>query len=418
LAAETYYQRPAALDQAALHGLAGEYVRALAPQSEADPVALLVQFLTIYGISIGRHSYCVAAADRHYGALFVAGVGETGRARKGTSLGLVKTCFARVEPGGAAFIEEHIRSGISSGEGIVHLVRDIPPADPTTEILVRDKRLVFLQPELAALFAMMMRQGNTVSARLREAWDGQRLDNDNKNSAEHSTGHHIGLVAHITRDELLRLLPATESSNGFANRILWYLVTRSKYLPEGGDLSQVDFAQLTPKLKAAIDFGKKERLVTRDAAAKQLWADEYRRLSDGQPGLLGAITARAEAITMRLSLLYALLDRSDTIRIEHLRAALAVWRYAEESARYIFGDALGDPTADELLSGLRRYPEGLTRAQISEALFSKNTKSTEISRALGVLLKADLIWVEQLKTNGRPAERYHARRPGAGGMSQ
>ena len=52
-------------------------------------------------------------------------------------------------------------------------------------------------------------------------------------------------------------------------------------------------------------------------------------------------------------MLYALLDGSAVIRLEHLQAALAIWRYCEESARLIFGDKLGDPDADVILGGTR-----------------------------------------------------------------
>jgi hypothetical protein len=37
-------------------------------------------------------------------------------------------------------------------------------------------------------------------------------------------------------------------------------------------------------------------------------------------------------------MIYALLDMSDVIRIEHLNAALAVWRYAEQSSHLIYGN--------------------------------------------------------------------------------
>ena len=81
------------------------------------------------------------------------------------------------------------------------------------------------------------------------------------------------------------------------------------------------------------------------------------QLSAGKPGLLGAATSRAESQVMRLAMLYALLDRSPVIGSDHLLAGLAVWTYAEQSARYIFGSALGDPVADEILNHLRSTPK-------------------------------------------------------------
>ena len=63
---------PAPLRGAAYHGLAGEIVKLIEPHSEADPAAILLQFLAAYGSAIGRNSYWTAEADRHYGNLFVA----------------------------------------------------------------------------------------------------------------------------------------------------------------------------------------------------------------------------------------------------------------------------------------------------------------------------------------------------------
>ena len=113
--------------------------------------------------------------------------------------------------------------------------------------------------------------------------------------------------------------------------------------------------------------------------------------------------ARAEAQVMRLALLYALADSADSIRKEHLIAALGLWDYAEASARHIFGDALGDPVADEILAALRAAPEGLTRNDIRE-LFGRHKRSHEIGRALGVLARQGLATCARQETAGRPAE--------------
>ena len=45
------------MDQAAYQGIAGEVVRTIEPHTEADPVAILIQFLTSVGNLIGRCPY-------------------------------------------------------------------------------------------------------------------------------------------------------------------------------------------------------------------------------------------------------------------------------------------------------------------------------------------------------------------------
>ena len=110
---------------------------------------------------------------------------------------------------------------------------------------------------------------------------------------------------------------------------------------------------------------------------------------------------------MRLACTYAVLDQSAVIRADHLAAALAVWQYCESSARYIFGDSLGDPTADAILQALRLKPDGMTRTEIS-SLFKRHKKSTDIGRALAVLAEHGLVRSQSVKTDGAPAEVWSA----------
>ena len=58
------------LDPAALYGLAGEVVRLFELHTEADPVALLFQFLILFGNALGRCAYYLVEGDRHYTNLF------------------------------------------------------------------------------------------------------------------------------------------------------------------------------------------------------------------------------------------------------------------------------------------------------------------------------------------------------------
>src|SRR5262249_29165099 len=53
----------------AFHGLAGDIVRAIAPYTEADPVALLLQGLTAFGNMIGRTAYFRVEGDLHHSNL-------------------------------------------------------------------------------------------------------------------------------------------------------------------------------------------------------------------------------------------------------------------------------------------------------------------------------------------------------------
>lgn len=369
---------PSTVEDAAFHGPAGEFVLRTEPHSEAHPMALLVQFLVAFGAACGRGAHYQVEADRHYPAEFCVLVGPTARGRKGSAWGHVRRLLEDADPAFARCLV----GGLSSGEGLIAQVRD--PVDEDDGRASADKRRLVVEPEFAQTLKVLAREGNTLSAVVRQAWDAEPLQTMVRNDPLRATAAHIAIVGHITRDELLRYLTATELANGFANRFLLVAVARSKLLPFGGALDGQQFAEIRDTVRLALRFAHEHRPVTFDELARERWVEVYGQLSSVRPGLAGAATARAEAHTVRLALIYALLDCSERICSEHLQAALAVWRYSAASAAWIFGDALGDPTADELWSAAKERPAGLTRTEVSE-LFSRNKKRREIERALSVL---------------------------------
>lgn len=153
-----------------------------------------------------------------------------------------------------------------------------------------------------------------------------------------------------------------------------------------------------------MNFARSVGEMTRDSQARELWCQVYEPLSEGRAGLLGAIIGRAEAHVLRLSCLYALLDSSRTVGLDHLKAALAFWKYAEDSAVHIFGEATGDPVADTILSALRNNPDGLPRTEIS-GLFTRNQSKARIDTALASLrAQGKAHMVKRRSEQGGPAE--------------
>ncbi|MGZ6670284.1 MAG: hypothetical protein ACXVH3_37160 [Solirubrobacteraceae bacterium] len=188
------------------------------------------------------------------------------------------------------------------------------------------------------------------------------------------------------------------------DRFLVIGVDRSKLLPFGSPIDPEQLAGIRDAARLALRFAGAHRPVAFDDAARERWIDVYAELSTGQAGLASAATARAEARVVRHALIYALLDCSDRIGLEHLEAGLAVWRYSADSAQWIFGDTLGDPTADEIWAAARERPAGVTRTEVSD-MVSRNNKRRKIERALGVLEDAGRLRSETRQPErGRSAE--------------
>lgn len=407
---------PEPLAEEAYHGITGEIIRAIEPHTEGDNPALLIQFLTAFGSVVGKNSYFVAEADRHYMNLYCLLLGTTSKGRKGSSWSHISRLFSASDEDWA---KNCVHSGLSSGEGLIWVIRDpIERQEPIktkgrvtgyetviTDHGVEDKRGFILESEFAQALKVIGREGNTLSPVLRNGWDGRDLKILTKNNQGKATGPHISIVGHITKDEMLRILDSTEIVNGLINRFLFTCVKRSKCLPEGGKIHEVDFAPLIQRLREAIDFGSETREIKRDPEAREIWIDIYPELSEGRPGLVGAATARAEAQVMRIACIYASLDKSHLIKREHLLAALAVWDYCESSAAFVFGKTLGDPMADEIKRVLDNTQKGLTRTEISHH-FKRNKTANQIGRCLNMLLERGLVRFAKEKTGHKPVERW------------
>ena len=387
--------------------------RSLAPETEADPVALLLQFLVSFGNILGRKPFFYMSAKRHYPVLYALIVGATAKARKGTSAEVVRRVFEVADPD---WTRNNIVSGISSGEGIIHQVRDPiyvmkKGEEELSDPGVSDKRVLFDEREFSGVLDNMQRPGNTVSRIIRDAWDcPELLGTATKHSPTRATEPHISIAGHMTLSELRRKLGGGEISNGFGNRFLYTCVKRARLLPHGGNLPDEVFAQLGAKTQAALSAAAALEQITMSSEAKLVWEPFYRRMSADTPGLVDELTARNAAQALRLCLFYALIDGSARIEPVHVAAAEAVWNYCEASARYIFGDATGDSIDDTILGEVRAAGSaGLSRSQILHDVFGRNVLRSKIAPALERLEASGKLRRETHKPPiGRPREMWFA----------
>jgi hypothetical protein len=388
---------PAPPAPAVYHELLGEIVTRIAPHTEADPVAILTQLLVAFGAAIGRGAWFTVEATRHHPNEFMLLCGDSSKARKGSSWDHVRRLIATVD----ASIERRILTGLSSGEGLIWAVRDPTAQDPG----ITDQRLLVIEPEFASVLKTSAREISTLSPTLRSGWDGRPLAILTRTSPARATSAHIALIGHITQHELRRHTTQIELANGYLNRILIIACRRQRLLPEGGHPEPLHGTGLTRLLAATLKHAQTAGQVRLDADARELWHDAYRQLARPLPGPLGQITARAEAHTIRLALLYALADGQRQIGPQHLTAALALNDYAARSAAWALHGATGQPLAEQIHTALQANPAGLTRSQISDTL-KHNQPAGQLDHALRTLQAAGRATVTQIATGGRPAQLW------------
>jgi Protein of unknown function (DUF3987) len=380
------------LDPAALHGLAGQIVRAIEPHTEADAAGLLVSTLVEFGAQVGPRPHAMADSAEHPARLFAVLVGETAKGRKGSATKNAERISTAADP---EFARKRRLNGFGSGEAVVDAVRG---GEGT-----QDPRLLVNESEFARILNVAGRDGSTLSSIIRQAWDGGRLAVRSRAGTTVAENSHVCVLGQITSDELRARLTQTDTASGFANRFLFASVRRAQLLPSGGNLDQSEVIALAHKFASAAAEAGKVGILRRTPAAEALWGELYLEMAEDEPGgLLGAIIARDCAQMLRLSVAYCLLDRARVIDVEHVRAAWAVWRYCRASAAYIFGESLGDPIADRLLQAVREAGrDGLDGRQRSKVL-NGHASREQLDAACSLLARKGLATIQTVETGGRP----------------
>lgn len=393
---------PAPPGPAAYHGLAGQIIATIAPHTEADPVALLAQLLAAFGAAVGRGAWFAVEATRHHANEFLLLVGDSAKARKGSSWDHIRRLLDAADPSLAA----RTLTGLSSGEGLIWAIRDPTDEDPGPG----DRRLLVVEPEFASVLKTASRDISTLSPTLRTAWDGRPLAILTRSAPARATDAHVALIGHITATELRHHIKPVELANGLLNRFLLIACRRVRLLPDGGGHDPLTGTGLDRDLALAIAAARDNGPLDFAPSAREHWHHAYRQLAHPEPGIAGQIGARAEAHTIRLALIYALLDHASHIEIAHLEAALALQAYAIRSAVWALEPDTGDPLAEQIYVALRQAPDGLTRTQIRD-LLHRNTPARHVERALANLAAADKADHKRILTAGRPAELWTARTP-------
>jgi hypothetical protein len=383
--------------RAVYHGLAGDIVQTIAPHTEADPIAILAQLLVAFGAAVGRGAHFQVEVTRHHPNEFLVLVGDSAKARKGSSWDHVRRLLDHADP----TLTARTLTGLSSGEGLIWAVRDPTPSDPGAG----DRRLLVVEPEFASVLKTASRDISTLSPTLRSAWDGRPLAILTRSAPARASHAHVAVIGHITSTELQHHISPIELANGLLNRFLLIACRRVRLLPDGGHPDPLHGTGLDRALAIALAAARDAGQLHLTESARVLWHDVYRQLAQPQPGIAGQLAARAEAHTIRLALIYTLLDRAPAIEPDHLQAALALQNYAARSAAWALEPDTGDPIAEQLHAALRRSPDGLTRTQLRD-LLNRNTPARRLDQALANLAAAGKANRQRILTAGRPAELW------------
>jgi hypothetical protein len=392
----------------AFYGVIGEIVETTKASTEADPAAILGSLVCGVGVLMGPTPYLQIGSTRHVLILWPLLFGRTGSGRKGEA---TNTAEVFLEPSHPDFVKLRT-SGLSSGEGLIEAIRDpteVKHGKVTETVGTTDKRLFVVEPEFASVMARAKREGNTLAAVLRQAWDGRALSTLNRSPLKAKSSH-VGIVGHVTPREFRLRLAEAEMSGGLYNRFLPIWSERAHLLPIPPVLSTNTIKSLAEKLHAGIaNAAKTSAPITLTADAEALWRGElyprYAGMDDSDEAWV-EFSRRAAPNCLRVAAIYAVLDGRRQINHADLRAAAALVDFSMDTARYVLGNQSKDPRLDRLRRALDASPDGLTRSEVSK-VFGHNASADVLDELLSALLaNGGYEQVDDQGDRGRPSTVY------------
>lgn len=414
-------------DPICLYGLVGDVARAGSEGTETNAHAIAANFMAYLSCAIGRSVYLPIGNTRHHTRLFCLHIGRSGRGRKGDAVSLVLRIDAALRAIDDAFVPQVHRGGLSTREGLAALIHDGYRQGRQDIPAIEDKRLWVVESEFANVLHQGRRDGNTLSAALRDCWDGVDLKPATKSNRVYASDPHVCLSGAISPSELRGLMSAREMSNGFANRFLMIWAERSRMLPFPKETPQAVVEHLARRTLEVLAFVRADRHDEREHLKMELspqaqwrYAQLYRgELHDGvDDGAIGALLERSAPMLLRLAMLMALTDLQTRIDAQHIDAAMAWIRHATASVRFVFVSAAEDARLVQVLELSNRVLVFLgehgqaTRSQISTECFRGKVPKARIDTSLEHLLSAtppkiSVQWVERpTETPGTPTRVY------------
>ena len=395
-------------DPVCLYGLVGDVARAGSEGTEANPYAIAANFMAYLSCAIGRGPYLPIGNTWHHARIFVLHIGRSGRGRKGDAVSLVNRLDSALRQLRELAAPHIHRGGLSSREGLVSLFHDGYKNGKVEIPAIQDKRLWVVESEFSNVLHQGRREGNTLSAALRDCWDGVCLKPATKSNRLFASHPHLCLSGAISPSELLALIRARELTNGFANRFLMIWAEREKIVPFPKATPQECVDSLAARILSILDFVQAERVSDRDhlqigltAQAQDVYARLYRgELIDESGGeRVTALLERRAPMLLRLAMLLAMCDLQTLVDVQHIQAAMGWIRHGVESAKFVFvkasdaADSVRTSSAAKKIVEFLRVKGQATRWQITTECFHGHVTKSVIDTAIEQLLLSSPVQV-------------------------
>lgn len=415
---------PPVTDERMFYGLLGQFAKQSAMGTEVHPVASMAAMMSYLSACMGRNPMLSVGDGWHHLRLYTFHVGRSSKGGKGMALDLLKRIDTAIRKASPSLVPQIHNGGLSSREGVAFLIHDGFKHGKDETPPIADKRLFVIEHEFANVLAQIKRDGNTLSACLRDCWDGGSIQPATKNSPIWATDPHIALHACITPNEVRARMSRGELTNGFANRFLIIWAERTGVIPFPARATDEVVQSFADAFAKVINFGlsgypaqTETMILSLTSDAKKAFGTAYREFAKRHPGgeLIAGLLERRAPMLLRIAGLFAITDCVHEITADHIEAAKAWMDYYSASVHVIFAPATDvaeersrKNRADKLLAWLTSAGDWCSRTNINCDCFKKSVHKTHINAVIEMLLLDNRIERREVDT-GAPVKRTEYR---------
>ena len=414
-----------------LYGFVGEIALEAANGKEVNEYAAFMYLLTALSANFGRDIYLPIGDSYHHSRLFCLHLGRSAKGRKGETMKLVDRILEKATEidiknnhSNEIVCVTH-KGGLSTREGLISLIHDgINLGAKNEEPAINDKRMLVIESEFANVLHQSKRDGNTLSAAIRDLYDGRSVYPLIKTNKMGATDPHIAIWGNITPSELVELVSERELSNGSFNRYITIFAERYNLVSMPEPTPHHKVLEYALKCLDVIEWAKgsyPDYKNTRQAClsddAKQAYDQIYKRIESRNNGNLSDILVRLSTNLLRMALTLAIIDKSLVIEVVHIRVAYEWSLFSDASVRYIFAakndlvqQGKIEANAAKIINFLK-LNKSATRTELSTKCFYKKLASSGIDSAINHLLlstppKIEVTVINRAKGTGSKTQKY------------
>lgn len=376
-------------------GPLGEFILKLAPDIEPCKESVLIQSLIMLGNLCDKKFYKDISGSKLYTNQFALILGQTSKARKGTSKRIVEHLFKTVW---TEDLEVRIKRGLSSGEGLIFSLRDPvygiredKKGEQKTILLdqgVENKNAIFYEEEFSRVLKNSKRDTNNITEVIREAYDSGNLSVLTKNDPVTATNTNVSIIAQSTIEEFRNVLKGVDCDNGFYNRFLFCKASRANVIPHPLKLSEIDgysnFVVQLSKVKTFIKHSNENEMIY-SLEAMKLWEQLYLETAYSND-INGNLKGRSEDQLQKIAMIYALSECTEIIEHRHLLAAKAIVDYGHQTIDHVFNEQIKKKSPEFKIIKRLEQTSPMPRSLIMKEVFRNNISANELD-----LIKEKLI---------------------------